>query len=287
MDWKQISLTGLVTVVLGGTGGTAPAQVVVGSANGQPARVGGGIEADRSPIGRADPAGSGARVLYEGPGEGDGWIMTEGDAAPFAFRRGAMVGQNNGTASLRLDFPERYQVEFEALSRTGLAVLEVALHIHRHHEHPVDGVWMELRPGLVRVARRNRGQVRYLGGILRVPVMTGPQPQEIRIMVDRPEGQMSLAVDGRMVRTWTVGTEALDPRRPHLTLRILNPAGFELSNLRISDWDGQAPETGTDATDPGSAHHRIVNEGEMPGTPRGIIRRRLPNPSEGEPRPWI
>ncbi len=230
---------------------------------------GGRIEVDRSVVSRVIPSGRVASVLYEGPGTGSGWIQAEGGEAPFAFRRGVMIAQNNGMASLRLEFPEQYQIEFDVVSRSGRSVLQLGLQVNRANEQG-DGVWVELRQGMARVATRSRGRMQYLPSMPRgLRVMT-PQSQRVHIMVDRAQGQVSFAVDGQMVQTWAFDANILNPRHRHLVLNISNAAGFELSDARISVWDGKPPAARAEEPDLRQDLLRFVNEDTLSGTLGGI-----------------
>ena len=203
-------------------------------------------------------------AIYEGPTGLDGWTMgkvaaTVPDPGEWKFRNGAFYASRSASIARDLNLPDVASIQFD-LAWKGMFQLNIAL--YTDYLQPVALANKELEPkfgGFYSLQLNNyfvnlypikqHDPLKSLGQTT-IPVFNRKTSAHLEIRVTKPKRLVALFVDGLLVKQWTDSDEfAGEGTGMRFVYQGQAQGAIKLSNLSVTDWDGQFEEPPTHPVD--------------------------------------
>jgi hypothetical protein len=249
---------------------------------------GGTMEISKQFLALLVPLGLPKPVLFEGPRGLDGWTMgrvNPGVNAPVAesgqwhYRNNAFYAVKSASIARDINLPESASVQFDLEWR---GFFHVAIALYTQYLHPVALANKETEPNfggfyslqinpfsanLLPVKQFDA--LRYLG---QAPLQTLAQKSAAHfdIRVNKAKRIIALLIDGAVVKQW-VDTDA-EFAGTGTALRFVHQGqgAVKLSNLKVTEWDGQFEEPITLTTNKAQDLARLKNGDRVLGNIKSI-----------------
>jgi hypothetical protein len=203
------------------------------------------------------PIPAGQALIFEGPTGLEGWTMgkmaaTIADPGAWKYKNGAFYATRPASIARDLNLPDVASIQFD-ITWKGLLYLAVAL--YTEYLHPINLANKEQEPdfggfyslqlnymsaNLLPVKKHDI--LRYGGlGQGAIPAFTQKNNAHIEIRVSKPKKLVALLVDGALIKQW-IDTEEFAGTGKALRFVHQGQGSIKLSNLRLTEWDGQFEE---------------------------------------------
>ena len=181
-----------------------------------------------------NPAVAIARIAGQAPAAlTSGWRYSKG--AFHSLGSGAMIGRN-------FDLPDKTLIEFD-LHCTGYFSIGVNLYTDRFNQYSGNSYQLRLDRSNAYLYRTSptRGS-QNMGNNGRTNLGTSKTKARVSIFVDKKKREISLQIDGRLVKTWrdNVGKE-FNGKGNGIMFVTRNSTPIRVSDIEISAWDGKLP----------------------------------------------
>jgi hypothetical protein len=227
-------------------------------------------------------------IRYEGPTGLEGWTMGKmseavADRGEWRYRNGAFYAWKAASIARDLNLPEVASMQFDISWR---GTLYLAIGLYTEYLHPVSLGATENEPefggfyslqfhrfsaDVLPVTREN--PQRRLGPTA-VQSLNQKTSAHIDVRVHKPKGLIALYVDGALVKQWIDSEEFVGTGT---AVRFVHQGrgAIRLSNLRVSEWDGQIEEQEPDRALLGEDLTRLRNGDRVAGKIAGIVDGRM------------
>jgi hypothetical protein len=197
-------------------------------------------------------------TVFQGPTGLDGWTIGKvvsalGDAGEWKYRNGAFYATNAASIARKLALPDVSIMEFD-LAWKGLFQLAIA--IYTDYLQPINLANKETEPefsgfysiqlnsfsaNLLPVKKND--PLRYLGQVS-VPAFNQKNAAHVEIRSHKAKRAVTLVVDGQVIKQW-IDTEEFAGQGSGVRFVHQGQGKVKLSNLRVTEWDGQSDEVTT------------------------------------------
>lgn len=228
-------------------------------------------------------------TVFEGPESIEGWTIGQvnvvaGKAGQWRYFNGAFYAREAASVARDIKLPESASLEFDIEWR---GRLNLAVALYTDYMHPVSLGDLQNQPdfggfyslqihdqlaSLLFVTKREPAP-RQLGQAI-VPVLAQKNRARIAVKCSRVSPQISLLVDGAIVRQW-VDTEGFGAEGTGIRLVHQGQGMIRLSNLRATEWDGRFEEPAPARADGKSDLVLLVNSDRVAGELKEIRDGRL------------
>ena len=180
------------------------------------------------------------KLLYEGPGSGDGWHFGRGSRA-WEYRDGALVGRGVGTVGRDLKLPGSMSLEFDVswTGPFGLIIQTSTEHVDRIDYSSSSYMFHmnQISMGLQRV-HSDMG-VMNLGRPAPIPNPNKKSNYHVEIRANKEEATLAVLVDGVLLQKWK--DEAGFNARGSSVVFFTQHEGptIKITNIKVSEWDGK------------------------------------------------
>ncbi|MBI4659816.1 MAG: hypothetical protein HY735_13330 [Verrucomicrobia bacterium] len=217
--------------------------------------------------------------IYEGPSGLEGWTMGIVQAAipnsgQWSYKNGAFYATQSASIARELKLPDMASLECD-LNWKGMLYIAIAL--YTDYMHPINLQTKETGPdfggfyslqlnsytvNLLPVSKHE--PLRYLGQTS-VPAFNQKNKVHLEIRVNKPKRMVALMVDGVLVKQW-IDSEDFVGKGTGIRLVHQGQGSVKLSNLRVSEWDGQFEEKPSNTPDAKQDQARLQNGDKVAGT---------------------
>jgi hypothetical protein len=259
----------------------------------------GEITLPRNRIQLITPVPAEGATVFQGPVGLEGWTIGKvvsalGDAGEWKYKNGAFYATNAASIARKLSLPDGANIEFD-LAWKGMFQLAIA--IYTDYLQPINLANKDTEPefggfyslqlnsfsaNLLPVKKND--PLRYLGQIS-VPAFNQKNAAHVEIRASKPKKVVALYVDGQLLKQW-VDAEEFAGQGTGVRFVHQGQGKVKLSNLRVSEWDGQFEEKPGPAIggkqdiaklrngDKVSGHVELIQDGKLTvssGTTRLVI----------------
>ncbi len=202
---------------------------------------GGELRAPRSSIQTLRFIKNRSIVAYEGPGGLAEWNLGQ-PGGVWSYRDGVLTANAIGSIGRDVGLPPQGRIEFD-LSWTGQLSLLMSIYTEStaRFDFNSSGYMFILGPGYVTLQRMQgiRGTTHM--GQAAAPQLIEKNEAHFEIRADKEQGSITLMIDGATVQQWTdgLGFAGQGTGMTFLCQRV-GPE-LNLSNIRVSSWEGNAP----------------------------------------------
>ncbi|MHC1766031.1 MAG: hypothetical protein AB9869_17310 [Verrucomicrobiia bacterium] len=222
-------------------------------------------------------------VVYEGPTGVEGWTIGKvvsaiGDAGEWKYRNGAFYATNAASIARNINMPDMARIEFDLAWK---GVFQLALAIYTDYMQPINLANKDTEPefagfyslqlnsfsaNLLPVKKND--PIRYLGQVS-VPAFNQKNAAHVEIRSSKPARSVALYVDGRLIKLWTDSEEFAGEGKG---VRFVHQGQgrIRLSNLRVSEWNGQSEEKQLGVPDVKQDTARLRNGDKVAGDVQSI-----------------
>jgi hypothetical protein len=245
---------------------------------------GGTLEIPKASLALLVPLGLPKPVLYEGPSGVEGWIMGKVDGAglldsgQWHFHNNAFYALKSASIARDIHLPESASLQFDLEWR---GFFHVALALYTEYMHPVHLQNKESEPkfggfyslqinpfsaNLLPVKQFD--PLRYLG---QAPLQTLSQKSSARfeVRLSKPKRLIALLVDGIVIKQW-IDTEEFAGTGTAIRIVHQGQGAVKLTNLKLTEWDGQFEETITVTPNKSQDLARLKNGDRILGNIKSI-----------------
>jgi len=203
--------------------------------------------------------------VFEGPAGLEGWTMglvqTVPNAGQWSYKNGAFYATQSASIARDLKLPDVASLQFD-LNWKGMLYIAVAL--YTDYMQPINLQTKETGPdfggfyslqlnsytvNLLPVSKQE--PLRYLGQTS-VPALNQKNKVHVEIRANKAKRMIALMVDGLLVKQW-IDTDDFVGKGTGVRFVHQGQGSVKLSNIRVTEWDGQfdekpsaAPESKTD-----------------------------------------
>jgi hypothetical protein len=182
-------------------------------------------------------------ILYEGPNNLDEWTLgnsARGQAA-WQFKDGVLNSSYQSTIGKDVNLPDMSSIEFE-LSWSSYAGFMVCFYTDNLQRYYGNCYTLSVSGTSVYLQRyTENGNSSNLGNINLASLGT-KRNASFRILTDKEKKSITLLVDGEEVKTWD-DTGTFAGRGTSLLFYPQNNYPFKLRNIRVSEWNGNIPNS--------------------------------------------
>jgi hypothetical protein len=172
-----------------------------------------------------------------------GWRTYEGDRGKWRFENGALTTDSTAWIARSLSLPPILSLEFTVTWKESIHFYLSLWHDGSHWDR--DDYGISFQNDRVTMHRYSPTAVegkreRYFK-TLETREFSRPASKRVRILANRTSRQINLLLDGRVVMRWC------DPEKPEMLgdgimfQPVGNSGGIELSDIKVSAWDGKLP----------------------------------------------
>lgn len=221
--------------------------------------------------------------IFEGPTGLDGWTLGKvavvvPDAGQWKYRNGAFYAARAASIARDVKLPDLAQIQFDVDWK---GTLYIAIALYTDYLQPVNLAARETEPDFSGfyslqlnsysanlLAVKKLDPLRYLGQ-LAVQAFNQKTSAHVEIRVNKPKNTIALLVDGVLLKQWIDNDEFVGKGTG---VRIVHQGqgSIRLSNLRVSEWDGQFDEKPSQAPDPKQDLARLRNGDQVTGHVQSI-----------------
>jgi hypothetical protein len=197
-------------------------------------------------------------IVFQGPTGVEGWTVGKvqaaaiaaGDTGQWKYKNGAFYATNAASIARDVHLPDTASVEFD-LAWKGLFQLAIALYtdylqpisLANKDSEPEFGGFYSLQvnsfsANLLPVKKND--PLRYLGQVS-VPAFNQKNAAHVELRASKSKRIVALLVDGQLIKQW-VDTEEFAGQGGGLRFVHQGQGKVKLSNLRVTEWDGQFEE---------------------------------------------
>jgi hypothetical protein len=210
-------------------------------------------------------------ILYEGPGDANGWIIANHNPESWTFRDGAFISEGGGTLGRDFKLSGSSTIEFDLAWSDAFGLL-VSIYSDAVNLDSANSYVIEFTRDQVNLRRVDSGrqfQFRTFGGApLPAPVVKNKI--HVAIQSNKAENTVAVFVDNVLVKRWK-DEAGFNASGGGLLFQQdgMSGATVKLSNFKISQWQGRyEPETGAGATNIDTV--RFINHDQAAGKIAGI-----------------
>lgn len=234
--------------------------------------------------------------VFEGIAGLEGWTIGRGSgpspttAGEWRYKNGALYAVQAASIARDVKLPEVACIQFD-LAWKGMLYMAIAL--YTDYLHPVSLTAKENEPsfgGFYSLQLNNytanllpvtkHDPIRYLGQIA-VPGFSQKNQAHVEIRVNKHKRSIALMADGVLLKQW-IDTEGFIGQGTGMRFVHQGQGAVKLSNLRISEWDGQFDERPTNPPDSKFDLAKLQNGDRVTGTLQSIRENRMVfAPNEG------
>jgi hypothetical protein len=209
-------------------------------------------------------------ILYEGPGDAEGWIIGNHNPDSWIFRDGTFISESSGllgrdfnlSGSSTIEFDLAWSDKFEFL----VSIYSDALDLHNGSAY-----LLEITSDQVNLRHTDPGRQappRNFGSAP-LPILAGKNKARITIQSNKDEGTVAVFVDNILAKRWKDENGFSAVGSGLLFWQAGTDAVLKLSNLKISQWEGRfEPETSAVMTNVDAI--RFINHDQAAGKITGI-----------------
>lgn len=194
-------------------------------------------------------------TVFQGPAGLEGWTIGKvvsalGDAGEWKYRNGAFYATNAASVARDLKIPDEAAIEFDLAWR---GVFQLAVAIYTDYLQPINLANKDTEPefagfyslqlnsfsaNLLPVKKND--PLRYLGQVS-VPAFNQKNAAHVEIRASKAKRTVALLIDGQLIKQWT-DTEEFAGQGRGMRFVHQGQGRIKLSDLRVSEWNGQAEE---------------------------------------------
>lgn len=200
---------------------------------------GGSLQCRRSSLGAVLLSNKGYRLLYEGPGNTEGWRTGRNPKSwqlkdlGFEAQAADLLGRDFGLKGSSV-------IEFD-LAWAGTFSMSITLYaqVIDRFDYSTSAYVMYLGSAAISLQRVQAGAGASLLGQVQLPDFIRNRRARIEIRCNREEGTITLVIDGAVVQRWrdNAGWVANGPGLVFFSQ--VEPRGLRISNIRVAEWDGR------------------------------------------------
>lgn len=198
--------------------------------------------------------------VFEGPSTADGWTMGKvtaiQDAGEWQYKGGAFYASKAASIARDLNLPDVAQIQFD-LGWKGTLNMAVALYTSRlqpinlqlKDSEPDFGGFYSLRLysyGSTLMSVKKDAPIKDLWPQTPVPAFTQTNTARVQILINKPKSLITVIVNGQMIKSIT-DTDGFAGSGTAMRFVHQGLGSLKLSNLRITEWDGQVEEKPTNS----------------------------------------
>ena len=208
---------------------------------------------------------SGLVVVYEGPTGMDGWKLGPGQRA-WSYKDRAFHANGAGMIGRAVKLAKRSSVQFDLEWSNNLALM-VGLYTDSidRLDYNANSYLLYIATGVVSLQRIQRGIGANHLGQVEVPAMLEQNRVSLEIRADQNSGNVVLFANGVLVQRWQdQGGFSADGSGITFYAQ-LNESSLKLSNIRITEWDGNLDGDGAAGSTQGADIARLANRDRLVG----------------------
>jgi hypothetical protein len=236
---------------------------------------GGKLQAPRETLRSISFFSKGLATVYQGPGDFEGWKRSPGPAeGAWTFRDGALIAGGIGSAGREMNLPDRARIEFDVAwtNRLALLVNIYAVSIDRL-DYYANSYILPVGNGRIGLQRVQRGSGPAHMGQAQILSLARKNKAKLEIRTNREEATIAILVDGEFIQEWRDPAGFIAQGTGLTFYSQLTDANFRISDIRISEWDGNFEENASPLAAADFA--TLINKDKVTGQLEGIHDRKL------------
>ena len=214
----------------------------------------------------------------------EGWtrgksVLAQQDYGSWSYKNGAFYATKAASIARDLKLPDVASIQFDVAWK---GIFHVAIALYTDSLQPVSLAAKENEPDFGGfyslqlnnytasdlIAIKKRDPLRSLGQIT-VPGFQQKSSAQIELRVSKPKRSIAILVDGNVIKEWQ-DTDEFAGAGTAMRFVHQGQGAVKLSNLRVSDWDGQMEKISTNAPDPNLDLARLRNGDRVNGSIQSI-----------------
>jgi hypothetical protein len=211
-------------------------------------------------------------ILYDGPGDTDGWIIGSHNPDSWILRDGVFTSGSPGPLGRDFKLVGSSTIEFDLAWNEAF---ELAVNIYSDAVDHLDfgnSYLLEFRRDEVDMRHVDSNRQFPLSnlGSAPIPYTTGKNKMHVTIQSNKEEGTVAVFIDDVLVKRWK-DESGFRPSGGGVLFQMVEPTGaiVKLSNILVSQWEGRfEPETTAIATNTDAI--RFINRDHATGKITGI-----------------
>ncbi|MBN1670700.1 MAG: hypothetical protein JXR37_06690 [Kiritimatiellae bacterium] len=213
--------------------------------------------------------------VYEGPARAEDWVVkAPGQSAQVDFKKKAFYVTGHGaTIGRNLDLPDVALIEWELGWRVQ-PQLYIYLYTDNIRGYNCNAYALRMESQRFYLYHQTRQTGTHHLGNAEVEGLIAKGKARIAVMVDRPKKQISLKVDGVLVKQWT-DTQDFAGLGRGLMFHARSAGEMRISDIRVSKWDGSLGASPVMEDEAEQDRIRFVNEDRVSGEMKGIRRGKI------------
>jgi hypothetical protein len=236
---------------------------------------GGTLRAPRDTLRSISFFSKGLATVYRGPGDFEGWKRSPGPGeGAWTFRDGALIASGIGSAGREMNLPDRARIEFDIswTNRLALLVNIYAVSIDRL-DYYANSYILPVGNGRIGLQRVQRGAGPAHMGQVQIPSLARKSQATLEIRTNREEASIAILVDGEFIQEWRDPAGFIAQGTGLTFYSQLTDANFRISDIRVSEWDGNFEENVSPLAEADFA--TLVNKDQVTGQLEGIHNQKL------------
>lgn len=228
---------------------------------------GGTLTVPRSSVQTVTMLSSNYNILYEGPGDASGWVISNHNPESWTLVDGAFVSGTPGTLGRDFKLTGSSTIEFD-MAWSDLLELQVFIYSDAvDHLNAGDSYVLQFRRDQVSFSRidSNRQFPFRTFGSVPLPIAPGKNKAHVTIQSNKEEGTVAVSIDNVLVRRWK-DENGLNVTGGGVLFQqnVTTAPNIKLGNFKVSEWSGRfEPETSAVATNTDVV--RFINHDQAAG----------------------
>ncbi len=181
---------------------------------------------------------NGLVVLYDGPTGLDGWKVGPGQRA-WSYRDRTFVANGAGMIGRAMKLPKRSSIQFDLEWSNNMALM-VGFYTDSvdRLDYNANSYLLYVTSGVVALQRIQRGVGANHLGQVEIPSMLQQNRVSLEVRTDQAQGNVMLFANGLLVQRWQ-DQGGFSAEGTGITFYAqLNESSLKLTNLRVTEWDG-------------------------------------------------
>ena len=181
---------------------------------------------------------NGLVVLYDGPSGMDGWKLGPGQRA-WSYRDRAFIANGAGMIGRAVKLPKRSSIQFDLEWSNNMALM-VGFYTDSVDllDYNANSYLLYVTSGVVALQRIQRGLGANHLGQVEIPSMLEQNRVSLDVRTDQAQGNVMLFANGLLVQRWQDQGGFAAEGSGITFYAQLNESSLRLTNLRITEWDG-------------------------------------------------
>ncbi len=214
---------------------------------------------------------NGLVALYEGPTGMDGWKLGPGQRA-WSYAERAFTARGSGMIGRSVKLPKRSSIAFDLEWANNMALM-VGFYTDSldRLDYNANSYLLYVTSGVVALQRIQKGVGANHLGQVEIPAMTEQSRVSLEVRTDQGQGNVMLYANGQFVQRWQdQGGFAAEGTGITFAAQ-LNESTLKISNLRVTEWDGNFENDPTAGPPQSFDVAKLANRDRLVGSLESVV----------------